>query len=330
MRIAFCGKGGSGKSTVSSLVAKYMASLDKDLLVIDGDINQHLGEALGFTPTELAQQPKLGMDSLPLRDFVKGTNQRIPDVGHIIESCPAGRGSGFIHFNRPSPIFDHYQIEKNGIRFMGLGGHDKEDIGTTCYHKFTGIFGVFLNHLIDGENEYVIGDMCAGADPFASSGLASRFDAIFLIVEPTLKSTSVYKQCRDYADMFDIQLFVIANKIEHQSDVDFIQEKVGDDLIANLYKSDYIRNLEKGVVKPLSDLEDINLECLKTILNKTDGLRRNWEKYQEIGLKFHRAAGQGWANARFGVDVMDFVDPDFSYEDIIETRDVETLERDVA
>ncbi len=327
MRIAFCGKGGSGKSTVSSLVAKYMASLNKDVLVVDGDINQHLGEALGFTTDALKKQPKLGMDSLPLREFVKGTNQYIPDANHITESCPAGRGSGFIHFNQPSPMFDHYQIEKNGIRFMGLGGHDEGDVGTTCYHKFTGAFGIFLNHLIDGKGQYLIGDMCAGADPFASSGLASRFDAIFLVVEPTLKSTNVYTQCREYADMFDIELFVIGNKVENQSDIDFINEKAGNDVIAMLHKSDYIRNIEKGIVAPLSELENVNLTCLQTILDKTDSLTRDWDKYQEIGLKFHKAAAEGWANAMFGLNVMDFVDPDFSYDDVI---DITVTKRKIA
>jgi CO dehydrogenase maturation factor len=279
-----------------------------------------LGEALGFTEEELSKQPKLGMDALKLKEFVKGTNQRIPEASYITESCPAGCGSGFIYFDEPSPIFDYYQIEKNGVRFIGLGGHDDTDVGTTCYHKFTGTFGILLNHLIDGPNQYVVGDMCAGADPFASSGLASRFDAIFLIVEPTVKSITVYKQCREFADMFDIQLFVIGNKIENDSDIDFIKNTVGDDLIASLTKSDYIRDFEKGIVRPIDQLEDNNVGTLQTILDKTDSLTRDWKKYQETGLKFHKAAADGWADAIFGLDTMDFVDPYFSYDDLVSNK----------
>lgn len=318
MRIAFCGKGGSGKSTVSSLMVKYLASMNKDVLVVDGDINQHLGEAVGFTEDELNAQPKLGMDYQLLTQYVHGNNKRIPDASYISESCPAGKGSGFIYFNQPSPVFDHYQIKKDGIRFIAIGGHDDSDIGTTCYHKFTGFFGVFLNHLIDGQNEYLIGDMCAGADPFASSGLASRFDAIFLVVEPTMKSTSVYKQCREYADMFGTKLYVVGNKVENESDEDFIREKVGDDLIACLTKSDFVRDFEKGISRPMSELETVNKDTLETILQKTDELTRDWTKYQEVGLRFHKAAAEGWGNAMYGIDMMDFVDPDFSYEDVID------------
>ncbi len=320
MRIAFCGKGGSGKSTVSSLMAKYLASMNKDVLVVDGDINQHLGQALGFSDDALKEQPKLGMSPEVLKEFVKGTNPRIPDASYITESCPAGRGSGLIHFNETNPVFDHYQLQQDGIRFMAIGGHDDSDIGTTCYHKFTGIFGVFLNHLIDGQNQYLIGDMCAGADPFASSGLASRFDAVFLVVEPTVKSTSVYKQCREYADMFDTKLFVIGNKIENKSDIHYIREKVGDDLIACLSKSDFVRDFEKGIARPLSELETENKDVLDLILQKTDSLKKDWNKYQEIGMRFHKSAAEGWGNAMYGIDMMGFVDPEFSYEDVIQSK----------
>jgi len=37
MKLLICGKGGSGKSTVSSLLAKSMASRGLDVLVIDTD-----------------------------------------------------------------------------------------------------------------------------------------------------------------------------------------------------------------------------------------------------------------------------------------------------
>lgn len=313
MRIAFCGKGGSGKSTLASLMATYLAAQQKDVLVIDGDINQHLGEALGFSAEMLAAQPKLGMDAALLKKHVKGQNTRIPTLSALTESCPAGRGSGFIFFDQPSPIFDYYQITQNGLRFMALGGHNQSDVGTTCYHKFTGAFGIFLNHLIDDQGDYVIGDMCAGADPFASSGLASRFDVIFLVVEPTLKSTAVYRQCRDYADMFGLSLYVVGNKIETHEDIDFITSKVGTDLVACLQKSAFIRDLEKGIRHPIDQLESENLDTLSTLLSLIDQHQKDWAAYQETGLKFHKAAAEGWINAMLGVDAMDFVDPEFSY-----------------
>jgi CO dehydrogenase maturation factor len=144
MRIAFCGKGGSGKSTLSSLTARYLAHLNKPVLVVDGDINQHLGQALGFSEDELAQQPKLGMDTELFYTTIKGNNPRLSSLDYLTESTPAARGSGVLAFNQPSPVFDYYQRSKNGIRLLAVGSHDDEKVGATCYHSFTGAFGIFL------------------------------------------------------------------------------------------------------------------------------------------------------------------------------------------
>lgn len=47
MRIAFVGKGGSGKTTLSALLSRHLARSGAPVLAVDGDINQHLAEALG-------------------------------------------------------------------------------------------------------------------------------------------------------------------------------------------------------------------------------------------------------------------------------------------
>ena len=46
MKIAFAGKGGSGKTTLSSLFVQYLAARGLPVVAIDADINQHLAEAL--------------------------------------------------------------------------------------------------------------------------------------------------------------------------------------------------------------------------------------------------------------------------------------------
>lgn len=37
MKIAVCGKGGSGKSTVTTLLGRYLAKQGKEVLIIDSD-----------------------------------------------------------------------------------------------------------------------------------------------------------------------------------------------------------------------------------------------------------------------------------------------------
>jgi len=59
MKILICGKGGSGKSTISALMAKEIAKRENEVLVVDTDeSNFGLYKQLGFL------QPKDFMESL--------------------------------------------------------------------------------------------------------------------------------------------------------------------------------------------------------------------------------------------------------------------------
>ncbi len=320
MRIAFCGKGGSGKTTVCSLFARYMARQNFPVLVMDGDINQHLGHALGFAAEDLARQTRMGAVPDVLHRFVRGTNERIASPDLICENTPPGKGSGLFCFDDDNDVSAAYELRGDGMRFIALGGHSDEQVGATCYHSFTHKMGAYLNHLIDGEGEYFIGDMCAGADPFASA-LASKFDAIFLVVEPTEKSVGVFDQCREYGAPYGIEIFVIGNKIEDQDDLDFIRAKVGDALIGHLTRSDFVRAQEKGRRQDIMVLEPENLALMEKIRNLTDRLEKDWARYQANNLHFFERAAKSWGDVLYETDMMAQIDPDFSYADAAHLRD---------
>lgn len=318
MRIAFCGKGGSGKTSIATLFVRYLSSKGDQILAIDGDINQHFSNALGLDNQKIKSLPRLGHQMKILKDYVAGNNPRVR-ADQIIESTPAGNGSNFITFNGNDPVSKHFILRQENLRFMAVGGHEEHDVGTTCYHKFTGAEGIFLNHLLDHEDEFVIGDMCAGADPFASSGLASRYDAIYLVLEPTLKSIGVYEQARQYADPFGIRLFVIANKISSPEDLAFIEEKTGQTALCAFGDMAVVRNFEKGKDYSISDLDaqvTSNLEKMRqTALSLGP---RDWDRYIENGKFFHKRSSDGWASAMYGADLMQQVDPSFHYRSVMQ------------
>lgn len=320
MRIAFCGKGGSGKTSLASLMIHFLTSHQHDVLAIDGDINQHLGAALGFNQAELSSIKKLGQNQDILQNFVRGTNTRIHDPSHIIESTPAGTGSGFTTRHARNPITETFMLKRDHLRFVAVGGHEEHDVGATCFHKFTGAEGIFLNHYLDTQDEYVIADMCAGADPFASSGLATRFDACVIVLEPTLKSVAVFHQALHYARPHNVTLIPVANKCMDEADVKFIEQQIGQVCTVTFPPLRALRDAEQGVTFDISKLDAAALASLEQLKSTFDKLPpRNWEHYQKVGKFFHEKAANGWASAMLGVDMMTQIDPDFRYESVIES-----------
>src|ERR1041384_6431878 len=93
MRIAFVGKGGSGKTTSAAVFARCLAASGHRVLAVDADINQHLGAALGHDgPPPRA----MGTDLTWLKDHLRGSNPRIPAADVMIKTTPPGRGSRLV------------------------------------------------------------------------------------------------------------------------------------------------------------------------------------------------------------------------------------------
>ena len=245
MKVAFVGKGGSGKTTLASLLSRSLAAHHVPVLAIDADINQHLGVALGLSEEESSAIPPMGLEVDRIKEYVRGTNPRITSTASMMKTTPPGQGSRLIHLGEANPLFPYFERHVHGIRLMATGPFSQEDLGHRCYHSKVGAAEIVLNHLIDGPDEYVVVDMTAGADSFAS-GMCTKFDLTFLVVEPTRKSLSVYKQYQAYARDYAIRLAVIGNKVESDEDRTFLQEQVGSDLLTSVERSAYVARHGKG------------------------------------------------------------------------------------
>lgn len=316
MKIAFVGKGGSGKTTITSLFARLLAGSHLPVLVIDADINQHLAAALGMAEKEAALLPPMGTEIDRIKKYVRGSNPRIQSIETMVKTTPPGSGSQLLTLTEKNPIYDYFQRMINGVRIMATGPFDEEDLGVKCYHSKTGAVELFLNHLIDKPKEYIIVDMTAGADSFAS-GMFTRFDITFIVVEPTLKSLGVYKQYKEYAKEYGVNIKVIGNKIENDEDLQFLKENVGDDLLVSINRSSYVRSMEKGEYSSLSNLESENIKALKEILVLVDACQKDWKKFYKQAIDFHIKNALSWANASAGIDLTQQVDPNFSLESVL-------------
>ena len=308
MRIAFVGKGGSGKTTASAVFARYLAALGRPVLAIDADITQHLGPALGHDgPAPLA----LGADLPWLKDHLRGTNPLIASADQMIKTTPPGPGSRMLDLDPAGELLTRYTATSpDGVRFMVTGEFDEDDIGVSCYHSKTGAVELYLNHLLDGPGEYVVVDMTAGADAFAS-GLFTRFDLTVLVSEPTRRGVGVYRQYAEHAAGHGVELRVLGNKIDGCADAVWLRQQVRDALIGCVGQSAWVRAAERGGVARVADLEPSNLAAFDAVLAALDAERRNWAAYHRGTVEFHLRNAESWANQAVGADLADQVAPHF-------------------
>ncbi|MEV5782200.1 ATP-binding protein [Streptomyces sp. NPDC052287] len=316
MKIAFVGKGGSGKTTLSALFIRHLAASGAPVVAVDADINQHLGAALGLDEEVAVALPAMGARLPLIKDYLRGSNQRIASAATMIKTTPPGEGSRLLRVRENNPVYDAcarpVELDSGDARLMVTGPFTEADLGVSCYHSKTGAVELCLNHLVDGRGEYVVVDMTAGSDSFAS-GMFTRFDMTFLVAEPTRKGVSVYRQYRDYARDFKVALKVVGNKVQGQDDIDFLRAEVGDDLLVTVGHSDWVRAMEKGRPPRFENLEDANRRSLRTLQAAADATYelRDWERYTRQMVHFHLKNASSWGNERTGADLAAQVDPGF-------------------
>jgi CO dehydrogenase maturation factor len=316
MKIAFVGKGGSGKTTLSSLFIRHLAANEGPVVAVDADINQHLGAALGLDESEAAALPAMGAHLPLIKNYLRGSNPRIASAETMIKTTPPGGGSRLLRVQEDNPVYDAcartVHLDDGDIRLMATGPFTESDLGVACYHSKVGAVELCLNHLVDGPDEYVVVDMTAGSDSFAS-GMFTRFDMTFLVAEPTRKGVSVYRQYKEYARDFGVALRVVGNKVQGQDDVNFLREEVGDDLLVTLGHSDWVRAMEKGRPSRFELLEADNRMSLQVLQNAAEDSyeNRDWERYTRQMVHFHLKNAESWGNAKTGADLAAQIDPSF-------------------
>jgi len=311
VKIAFVGKGGSGKTTLSSLFASHLVAAGCPVLAIDADINQHLATALGATAAQVAALPTLGAHLPAIKEYLRGSNPRISSAAAMIKTTPPGSGSRLLRLAEDNPIYRACVREVGGVRLAVTGPFEDGDLGVACYHSKVGAVELMLNHLVDGHGEYAVVDMTAGADSFAS-GLFTRFDVTFLVCEPTVRGVAVHRQFVQHAREYGVRVAAVGNKVCDEADLRFLREELGAQLLTWVGRSDHVRATERGEVRPVGALEPANRAALDTMRGLVDATGKDWERYQRQAVHFHLRNAVAWGSARAaGEDLAGQVDPDF-------------------
>ncbi len=314
MKIAFVGKGGSGKTTVSSLFAQH-ASYIQQVLAIDADINMHMAELLGITENPVSMLISEKQPSDELKKHLRGNNKRVLSNDHFKKSTPPGSGCNLINSTRPSDWFmgRFSRAVSQTLSLVTVGTYSEEGIASSCYHNNLAILENTLSHTTD--DGLIVVDMVAGTDAFAST-LFAQFDVLFFVAEPTMRSLAVFDQYKNLAEKGGVldRLFVVGNKIDDADDEQYVRSVVGDKYVASISRSSQILNVDKGrSALNAADLNADDLAALRTIEALAKKHKVTAQSRLELLWKLHEIyANQAYIKERFG-DLSGQIDRSFVY-----------------
>lgn len=219
MRIAFVGKGGSGKSTVSWLFTKYAASNGMQVLAIDADYNMDLAHNLGWTEQEWP------FISSAEKDFYKYLN--LSDSDKYVD-LPLRNNLPKFNLNPFDSFTAKYALPLNkhdNIKLI-IAGHPNEETtyGSRCSHAYYAPLKYYLGLVEKSEDNLIVLDSVAGSD-MINYGLYLGVDAIISVVEPTENSINVFNQIKTIANKLSIPVYAIFNKYrENEYTKDFFNK----------------------------------------------------------------------------------------------------------
>ena len=210
MKLAVSGKGGVGKTTFSSLLARTLSDRGKTVLAIDADPDANLAAALGIADadkiTPIAEMKEL-----------------------IFERTGAQPGTigGFFKLNpKVDDIPDTLSVRLDNIKLMRLGSVKKGGSGCLCPEST--LLKALVTHVVLGRNEVVIMDMEAGIEHLGRA-TAQAVDKLIVIVEPGRRSIDTAEHIRRLAAEIRLNhIAVVGNKIRGPKDEDFLRTHLPD------------------------------------------------------------------------------------------------------
>lgn len=308
------GKGGSGKTTLTTTFTRFLLKEKKDtsLFLFDVDLNSHIANELEI---EFPTNKFFGGKLKEVSDFIEPKLlerldlKEIPEFGTILPN----QDTLFIKLEDAQNKFtNRYGVKKDNLTFFAAGNHlAKDHAGHSCYHDMLNTYELIIHRIADSKNNYVIADTTAGIDNVGTS-LYMAYDLVVFIVEPTDRSIAVYKDYINVPEVDKSKVFVVGNKIENEQDERFIKQNIEESRILALFKAnkEIYRDADQASYEHF--IEE-HRNQLQTILNKLDSTNKDWESYFKELYRLFRKEASGWWSDFYGIDLEDKFKEEYSF-----------------
>ena len=255
MKVAVTGKGGVGKTTFASTLARLYADEGRTVLAADVDPDANLGLALGLTEEEVNA-------IVPISKMRKLVEER----------TGANQENKFFKLNpQVSDIPDKYAKDINGVKLLVMGTVETGGSGCVCPEQV--MLKAILSSLVFRKDDVVIMDMEAGLEHLGR-GTASIMDQFVVVIEPGARSIQTYEKVKQLAgDLGVRQVRVVANKVRNTDDEDYIKARIpAEDLLGFIHYSPQVIDADRNGQSPY-DYSAGAVEEIRAIKNKMDGER---------------------------------------------------------
>jgi CO dehydrogenase maturation factor len=220
--IAVSGKGGTGKTLVSSLLIKSIRGKGRDILAIDADPDSNLPEALGI--------------------------QVDRTVGDIREELKKDTAQGNLPTDANKWDILDYKIMESIIEtpefdLLVMGRPE----GSGCYCAVNNILRKIIE-TISQNYDYIIIDTEAGLEHL-SRRTTQNVDVMLVVTDPSKRGILTAKRIEELSDELDISfknMYLVLNRVKPQNE-SVILEKVKEiklDIAGTIYEDQLIENYD--------------------------------------------------------------------------------------
>ncbi|ODS37705.1 MAG: hypothetical protein A7316_09115 [Candidatus Altiarchaeales archaeon WOR_SM1_86-2] len=248
-KISICGKGGSGKSVIITLLANAIRKKGYEVLVVDTDeSNTGLYKMLDFEEAPETLSESFG----GRKGITKYWNEnRLADL--LLDTM------------QRKSIFT-----KNGIGLLSIG--KIVDAGGGCACPLNAVVREFLKIYESGETEILLVDTEAGVEHLGR-GNEKYVDAIIIVVDPSYESLELAKRAMKLSmnlGIPDERIYIITNKVDDDTNkilMNGLKERGLESNFAGSVKLDAKIREANILGKPIIEYEGCAAQDIEKILN---------------------------------------------------------------